>query len=240
MDKYPEYISQELQETFERRLLGHMEPQEEHDFDKKLLNDKELCAQFEEFKSFFYVVEEQGLRNVLDKFHEGIGTAPTNMKLRLLAYRIAAGIAVLLALSIWWYNRPNTNERLYNSYFSPDPGLPTVMGTHDNYSFYEAMVDYKQGNYKKAIKKWEKLLLSKPTNDTLQYFLGASYMATENMEKAILRLAPISDASNSIFYEDINLYLGLAFLKKNDIEKAKLSLSKSTHPKSKDLLSQIK
>ena len=116
---------------------------------------------------------------------------------------------------------------MFLEYFSPDPGLPTVMGNNDNYPFYEAMVDYKEGNYDVAIKKWRGLLVSKPNNDTLNYFLGVAHLANDDSKSAIPYLEKI-DVSESFFGKDAKHYLGLAHLKSGDIEKAKALLEKDS------------
>ncbi len=235
----PKYISQEQQEEFESFLLGDMTVEEEISFNQKLEKDPTLQSQFEEFKTLFFVVEEQGLRMKLDEFHSNFEIQSASKKSNFNSYRIAAGVAILLSLGLWFLNRPSHNERLYKEYFSPDPGLPTVMGSNDNYDFYEAMVDYKQGNYEVAIEKWEKLLIEKPSNDTLNYFLGVSHLAKNNTVIAINYLTSVSEMKNSVFYDESNTYLGLAFLKEGKTDDAKIVFSRSNSEKSKTLQSQI-
>jgi len=188
-------------------------------FEEKLKNDSQLNTYFEEFKTMSLIIEEETLRNKLDDFHNAIPEKTLDKKSSFNFYRIAASVAILISLSVWFFNTSNTNQNLFKQHFSPDPGLPTVMGTNDNYDFYEAMVDYKRGSYKIAIEKWEKQLLKKPKNDTLNYFLGAAYLADGNTNKAI------------------------TFLEKNtkndNITEAKDALLISKHHKSKALLLKI-
>ncbi|MEO0573403.1 MAG: hypothetical protein AAF039_17000, partial [Bacteroidota bacterium] len=166
MDKAPKHLSQEQQEEFERFLLNQMELEEETAFTKKLENSASLKKQFEQFKTLFQVIEEEALRKQMNKFHEGVEEKGMAKKSNFSKYRIAAGVTILISAGIWFFNRPSENERLFQEYFTPDPGLPTVMGSDDNFEFYDAMVDYKQGNYSISIEKWEKLLEKKPENDT--------------------------------------------------------------------------
>lgn len=239
MDKYPKYISQEQQETFENYLLGKMGVEQESAFTKKLDESLELNKQFEEFKNLFLAVEEGALRSSLNDFHQGLEEKPRAENPKFNVLQIAASIAVVLALGIWLLNRPNVNERLYNEHFTPDPGLPTVMGSNDNYAFYEAMVDYKQGHYDIAIRKWEKLREKKPTNDTLNYFLGSAYMANDNIEKSISYLESTLEFDNSIFEDDARFYLALAQLKNDDPEKALFYLKLVSKERSAPLLKKM-
>ena len=203
-----------------------------------------MSERFQEFKALFRTVEEAALRDTLEDFHNETSTFQgrnTNKKARVIFYRIAAGIAVLIALGTgyWLANRPGPNERLFETYFSPDPGLPTVMGTQDNYAFYEAMVDYKRGEYTTAITKWELLLEKKPQNDTLNYFLGAALLANNLSNEAIPYFETVLKNKESLFMDPSHFYLALAQIKEGQISDAIKNLEASKDQKSKELLMQL-
>src|SRR5690606_23244373 len=107
------------------------------------------------------------------------------------------------------------NQKLYAEFFVPDPGLPTTMSSTNNYTFFDAMVNYKQGDYKTAIKKWETLEAANTENDTLIYFLGVAHLAKGNTEDAISYLEKSKDFKDSVFKNDAYYYLGMAHLKNN-------------------------
>ncbi len=244
MDKNPKYLSEKEQDLFEEYLLGRLSDEEATQFQQELKINPELSEKFQEFKALFRAVEEAALRNTLEDFHNETVTFKginTSKKTRVVFYRIAAGIAVLIALGTgyWLTNRPNSNERLFEAYFSPDPGLPTVMGTQENYAFYEAMVDYKRGEYTTAIKKWEPLLGKKPQNDTLNYFLGAASLADNLPNKAILYFETVLKHKESLFIDASHFYLALAQLKEGQISDAIKNLEASKDQKSKQLLRQL-
>ncbi len=245
MDKYPKYISEEQQELFEHFLMDEMSVAEQLSFKARLADNKNLQKSFDEFKSLFEIVEETGLRDKLKDFHnllenrEKTPAKQLNPSKKWFNYRIAASITILVTMGLWFFNRPNTNERLYDKYYTQDPGLPTVMGSTDNYDFYEAMVDYKQGHYKIAIGKWEKLLTQKPENDTLNYFLGVSHIANNQFERALEFLNKNKDNASSRFFDENNFYLGMTYLKMNQMNKAKTFLEKSEMPESKEVLKSL-
>lgn len=239
MDKQrPKHISQEQQEEFERFLMNQMGLEEETAFQEKLGSDDVLKGQFEQFKTLFFAIEEEGLRKALDEFHETVpevGRPQNNFNF----YRIAAGVAIIIALGIWFFNRPNPHEKLFKEHFTPDPGLPTVMGNNDNYAFYEAMVDYKQGYYEIAIEKWNKLHSSKPNNDTLNYFLGAAYLANGDEQNAVSYLKRNIKEEESFFKNDAFFLLGLAYLKTGQIQLAIENLNKSNSDKGQKLVQEL-
>lgn len=245
MDKYPKYISQEQQEEFETFLLGNMNLSQKEVFKQKLQTDTVLNAQFNEFKDLFVAVEEENLRSKLDDFHttieEETPVKHLNTSKKRFNYSIAASVAILLTLGgLWFLNRQSPNEKLFHKYYTQDPGLPTVMGSNDNFAFYEAMVDYKRGDYETAIRKWEQQLEGKPENDTLNYFLGSAYLANNDAERAIPFLDIALKDKNSSFKDDNLFYLGLAYLKSKNAEKAIEHLSKSKLEKAKKVLEEIK
>jgi len=116
---------------------------------------------------------------------------------------------------------------------------PTTMSNNDNYEFYEAMVNYKQGDYKTAISKWEVLQKTKPNNDTLNYFIGVANMANKNETNAISFLENVTKNSEFTLVNDAYYYLGLAYLKVNKVDEAKANLLKSNTENSKALLSEL-
>lgn len=246
MNKRSNYISQEQQEIFERYLLGQMNKEEKDTFISKLEQDGSLTQQFQEFKMLFRTVEEDGLRQKLEELHniverpQGEQIKPPRIS-RIKILRIAASLAVLITLGGFWFvNRKSPTERLFDTYFLPDPGLPTVMGPNSDYSFYEAMVDYKQGNYDIAIDKWEKLLIEKPKNDTLNYFLGAAYLANGEHQKSIPLLMKITQKDSASFSKEALYYLGLVNLKENQKDDAIQNFEASKDNRSKILLSKLK
>ena len=113
------------------------------------------------------------------------------------------------------------------------------MSSNNNFEFYDAMVSYKQGDYTTAINKWEKLLQAKPSNDTLNYFIGVAHLANKNEVEAIPFLNVVTNYSNSAFLNESYYYLGLAYLKNNNVKLAKKNLNFSTVDNSKLILSKL-
>ncbi|MAU14971.1 MAG: hypothetical protein CMH46_05465 [Muricauda sp.] len=242
MDKHQKYISREDQEEFERVLLNQMDAKEKAVFNDKLNSNPELKKQFQEFKELFLAIEEEGLRNSMATFHNSLegasGTTP-GTRHKFHWYRIAASIAILLSVGLWFFNKQGPNEKLFQRYYSVDPGLPTVMGNNDSYEFYEAMVDYKQGNYEVAIDKWERLLLTNQDSDTLNYFLGSAYLAHGNTNKAIILFENTLNSNAPTFSKEAHYYMALALLKNNNIEEAIKHLKMVPDEKSQELLQKI-
>ena len=233
-------ISQDLLETVERYYNDSMTSDERTMFEKKLQNEPEFNTQVKDIKTLLLGIETQALKEQLDKFHKDISKTEKTTKVRFLTFiKIAVAAAIIIAVgSFWFFNKP-VNEKLYVKYFTPDPGLPTVMGTSENFGFYDAMVNYKHGDYDIAIDKWSLLQSKMPQNDTLNYFLGVAHLANQNESQAISFLNKTKKSSESVFLNDAYYYLGLAYLKKGNIELAKNNFNLTTIDNSKAIILEL-
>ncbi|MCK8479106.1 tetratricopeptide repeat protein [Psychroserpens algicola] len=231
-------ISQELLETIERYYNDTMSKQERLDFELRLDESSEFRTQVEDIKTLILGIENQSLKEQLDVFHKDIPThSETPSASGIFTFRkLAAAVIILLAVTgFWWFNTPQ-NDKLYSKYFTPDPGLPTTMSSNSNYDFYDAMVNYKQGDYQTAIAKWDAI---QPKNDTLNYFLGVACLANKNEAKAIGFLNKATQNTDFPLLNDAHYYLGLAYLKDGDIDFAKKNLQKSSNENSKKILEKL-
>ena len=245
MDKEDQNWTPEEQDLFEKYLLEGMTAREKAEFESRLQSEPDFRAQFLIFRKMFRAVEEAGLRRKVADFHR-IPEEDTQLK-RLSAnsyrsyFRMAAAVALLIALGgLWFLVAPGPNEKLYQEYYSPDPGLPTVMGNSANYAFYEAMVDYKQGEYQLALEKWEKLRSKQPENDTLNYFLGSAYLASGDADRAIPFFDRVLSSDPGAFQNESAFYNGMAHLKNKQIAAARKYLEQSASEKGRVLARKLK
>ena len=237
-------ITQDVLEYIERYYNNSMSDEERLEFEKKLQTDPEFKAQVEDIRIFIRGIQTQSLKEQLDAFHKDIPEKKFNktssklISLQFLKY--AAAAIILMVISNYYFFGNPSNEKLYSEYFTPDPGLPTTMGNTANYDFYDAMVNYKYGDYKKAISKWEKIEQRKPDNDTINYFLGVAHLADKNVEKSIPFLKKTAHDTESKFNNDANFYIGLAYLKTDNLDLAIKYLKLNNSEKSKALLEKLK
>jgi len=236
-------ITQDILETAERYINKTMTSDEVVAFEQKLDNDPTFKTLFEDIKTLLLGIEAQALKEQLHNFHEELqpnNSETSTVKPLFSLRKFVAAAAVIIALGSFWFFNNNTNKKLYSKYFTPDPGLATMMSETTNFEFYDAMVNYKQGDYKTAISKWELLLENKPKNDTLNYFIGMAYLANKNEETAITHLNIVTQNQNTNFKSDAYYYLGLAYLKANNVELAKKNLNFSTVDDSKKILNELR
>ncbi|NND62135.1 MAG: hypothetical protein HKN48_02955 [Flavobacteriaceae bacterium] len=240
--KYEFDISEEQLERIEKYLANQLNSEEQSHFENELKSSPELQQKMEWVKNTALGIESAVLREQLDDFHSDISTkGPQKLESKKSGiakwYPVAA--ILIVALGLFWFMQPDQNLKIYNTYFEPDPGLPTTMSSNNDFDFYDGMVNYKQGDYKLAISKWEELKNSGVSTDTLLYFLGVSHLANGNHDNAIYYLKPLSEATQNSFKEDTYYYLGMAFLKADNVEDAKKYLTFSSAERAKEVLSRI-
>ena len=239
-------ISSDELELIDQYLRNELSQEQTDAFEEKMQADKDWMKKVEDTRLLVLGIQEASLAKRMEVFHEELNSekkqAPQS-KIFRLNIRWAAAASVLIVASVLAgliLTRKNKYEKLYSSYYTPDPGLLTAMGSSDNYSFEQGMVDYKNGEYKKAILAWDILLRTQPASDTLHYFLGVANQALHNEPEAKKHLEFIVKDSTHSFFSDACWYLGLLLLKQKQTQIAVPYIQKSNHPSKGALLDAIK
>ena len=240
-------ISQEEFQVFEQYILAQMPDVEKVAFAKRLSSDPEFQNKFETVRLLLVGVQEAALKNRLEVFHNNLissakNPVQTSRKLFLVKrWLVAASIIVIAGFGVLLLmNRNSKEEKLFAAYYKPDPGLISAMSsTSDNYLFDRAMIDYKVGDYDAALKTWESMLVAKPENDTLDYFIGSAYLAKEKNELALTHFQKVIANVNSYFLNDARWYTGLLLLKEDRINEAIPFIEKSEHHDKESLLLKL-
>ncbi|MGY6522187.1 MAG: tetratricopeptide repeat protein [Mongoliitalea sp.] len=238
------HISQEQFEQIENYILGKLTEQEKESFEIALQTDPSLQDKVQEVKGLMEALEEAGLRASMEEFHQVFDTelALDKPVKRLNPwFGVAAAVITLLILAGVWVLIPTSTiyEDLFESYYVEDPGLITAMSSESDYEFDRAMVDYKSGNFKDAVTRWQQILELKPENDTLNYFLGAAHLALNETGTALDYFEKVSQLPQGRFTNDTFWYLALVYLKQGKVEAAKMSLEKTEHPQKGQLLETL-
>lgn len=240
-------ISQELLETIEAYLNQTMDASQLADFKQRLDQDPDLQQQVEDVSVLLSGIEAAALKEKLDGFHSEMEHTPLERATPVIPIkkrkngllRYAAAAAILVSLGLFWiFNQAPTHEKLFAKHFTPDPGLPTTMSGSQQFEFDNAMVRYKQGAYQEAAQTWEQMRQQR-ASDTLDYFIGVAWLAEGASEKTIPLLEGVSTQSDSRFQEEAQFYLALAYIKENQMDKARKLLTFSSKAAAKTLLSEL-
>lgn len=231
-------------ENIERYLLHGMEGEELKAFEQSLTDDPILRKKLAEIRLLLLGVKEAELSDKLNEFHNNLLAKKKDAPVKPLTIPrilMAAAMIIIVSMGAWLYFlKMSDEEKLFTRFYKPDPGLISAMSVSDNYTFDRAMIDYKVGSYDSALVAWQGLLASNAGSDTLHYFIGCSYLALDNNEKAISAFKTVTASDNSYFKNDAYWYIGLALIKEGKIEEAIPYIEKSDRSQKQALLESLK
>lgn len=243
---------QDRLEEIERYLGGDLTASEKDAFEKKLSLDATLAEEVEMHRTAVLLIKSggiQGMKKHLESY--SVYAKPAQFELpirtRYKWYGWAAAASVILILSYVFLipGRVSDPEKLFIAYFIPPPAERQLL--RDDNEMNEklnAFQAYEQNRYHEATLLFENVLKENPDDDLL-FYTGASALADNQPEKAIIYFTELLKDQNSLYRTRTQWYLSLAYLKKRQPEKAKEYLgvlaagSTSYQEKSKKLLDDM-
>lgn len=237
-------ISNEEWEEIENSLAGKLTKEQSEKFNKRLSEEPQLSEKVSHIRLIMLGVRETAFQSDLRNISltgKNTSTKKNAGGRRLFMGWMYGAAAAIIVVVILFFSGvfKNSDSRLYSKFYHPDSGLISSMGVSDQYPFDVAMIDYKSGKYSVALEKLQQLRKSHPQNDTLNYFIGNSYLALGKTEEAIPYLNEVADHPASVFAKDAEWYLGLAFLKLGNNDQAFKHISRSENERKNELLKQI-
>lgn len=242
MNHYPEITPEEL-EQIEQYLAGSLSPDQQAAFEQRLLADAGWHQKVQQVRLLSIGIQETKVETMLHEIHHEAISRPPAKTVRLFSWKKIAAAAVLIIAAgggIWWLGfRQQSHQQLFAAYFKPDAGLPTTMSTPLNYTFEKAMVDYKTGNYRNAIKSWKELQVEHPDSDTLNYFIGVALLADHDYPSANDYLDKVINSGKKEFLNDAYWYKGLSLLYQGHKSEAVAHIRLSGHTRAAELIKKI-
>lgn len=140
-------------------------------------------------------------------------------------YKMAASVLVIVSLTlVLLYLLPDAqdNQELYTAYYQPF--TISTETRSETPSGNEAFADYVNADYQSAAVALEKALVTDPANESVQMALANAYMNLDKHEAAMALLNPMKSSQNDVFKQYAYWYLGLVYLKTNQIGLAQQNL----------------
>jgi|GEM_PF-1109157 len=189
-------------------------------------------------KNMRTAIEAAGLRDqlteILPKAAAETTTKTTKIR-RLIPWKQGLAIAASFLLLALVYLAWPTSEAgsLYAKYEYIDPGLPVLMSQSDDHALYDALSYYSEADYKTAIIKFSGLQAQGISNDTITFYLGASYLYQKRAEYAAETLIQLTEDSGP-FQDQAEWLLVLTALQQEDFDQVQILLRKvlqnTAHP----------
>jgi tetratricopeptide (TPR) repeat protein len=189
---------------------------------EKHLVDCELCS--DALDGFALLQEKGGIQDRIKLLNEDIGrTASTyraRKRNRRIYYSLAAAIVVAFTAVLYFRAPAPSYAPLFAEYFKPYPNMiPIVRGEGSSGALESAMAEYENANYGEALTILKTLIAGEPQNDTASFYAGVSSLCLNDSRSAIVFLQNVSEHSG--LTDQTTWYLGLAYLKQNDMDAAK-------------------
>lgn len=235
-----DHITQPEWELIDAFLMNNLSLEQLNIFKEKSSTDPLWNEKINTVNLFKKGIGEAVLTEKMNAFHTQITAKNkpgfTSIFFNTKTYWVAAACILLMVAFGIFLLKNNKYERAYAHHYQPDSGLITAMGVSNHYTFDEAMVQYKNKKYQKALSMWLPLLQQHPSNDSLLYFTAAAYQNLENYPKAAANYLQVLKQHNSVFYKDASWYLGLIYIKNKQVQKAKPLLLQSGRSNALDAL----
>ena len=137
-----------------------------------------------------------------------------------------AAMVIIGLVSVLYFTREKPYEKLFAEHFQPYPTIDqTIRGEQPGSELTEAFNRYEVGDFKAAAGLLRALQARTPQNDTINFYAGVSELATGNAGQAIADFRKVLLQPEVKLHEAAKWYLGLAYLKADDLERARAVLS---------------
>ncbi|MBK7341859.1 MAG: tetratricopeptide repeat protein [Saprospiraceae bacterium] len=134
--------------------------------------------------------------------------------------KFISGLLIVLmiagaAASVWWYTTRSASSDLFHA-------LPTATEAEvQDPAWTQAKEAYQQGTYPEAINLLEAHLAGHPDHTEAWFLLGLSCLETGEEERTIQIMDEVR-LNDPLYYADATWYMGLACLKQDDTNRARL------------------
>lgn len=143
---------------------------------------------------------------------------------RAFVYSIAASILIIIS-SIFYFTGNSKDENIFDKYFEAYPNITSISRGNESYSQLQSvMILYSSGDFKSFLEKSRSIISTFP-NDTLKFYRGVAFLASDEIEKGIQSLSSLANVKNG-FYNEANWYTALGYIKIDEGKKAVQYLNK--------------
>lgn len=201
-------------DLFDAYQSGSLSAEEVQNFEKRLSEDQAFAEEYQLYTSSIQVIKNVAFREEV-KIHFESEKKPYDHQINPYWLSGIAASLVLLGTIIFWPSEPS-NTDLFDTYYSSYPNVLSVRGEDSTDGFQS----YTAGDFEQAISQFKNAGLS---NDTINFYLGLSYIETSQHEHARKTLQHID--TTSMFHQQKTWYLGLLLIHEGDHEEAKQTLN---------------
>ena len=211
----------------EQYLGGELTGEALKEFEQKLRDEPEWQRDVDLHRELGdFLGDKKGLE--LRAALKEVGSKPRSGKQRTLLIRyipIAATFALLITVTILLLNKSETldPQQLFAQNFTPYEMVlnPRSVAINPKEELRNSAINaYESANYREAIVLFNQLETSNSLGMAPVFYKGICYLALGDTRQAIDVFEELLKSGNSLFTEQTNWYLGLAYLQSNEKAKA--------------------
>jgi tetratricopeptide (TPR) repeat protein len=213
--------------TIEQFLANEMTSAEKAAFKKELLTDQDLA---EELKLSEFIDSAIIRDDILELRWKLISASKANneitsgipfihMNTRKWWFA-AASVLLVCTLGVTLYlltSRNISNDALFNEYYN---SKNIVDQTRGDENIVEAVIKFQQKDYERASRLFRGILDKDNSNIAVWFYFGISSIETKKYENSINAFTTIINQNDNLYVEHAEWYLGLCYLKNNQVKKA--------------------
>lgn len=210
-------------------LQDRLSPARKREIDEQIANDPAYAQEFDQQKELvesMTIFYRDRLKKRLQE-EERSGRSPKSVPIKSSSSRrwwAMAASLVLIAVSGYFlfFSGPSSGD-LFDDYYRPYYNVLSGGERAPGSEGSDAMALYDQGRYKEAISVFQQEIndTDSPESTALTFYLGLSYLASNQSSMAIEQLEKVISGQFMVLHEPAKWYLGLAYLQSDDPENAK-------------------
>lgn len=205
---------------FEAYVKSNLTEAEQAEFELQLKKDREISEEFDIYLQSLRAIEIAGLHQDIQLILQPQTTNTRLMPGKLVWVSLAASL-LLAVLSIFVIRESNSvsSSDLFVRYYQPYPNIHSFRGAGDpKTGAWEA---YSKREYQKSfylLDKWT------PKTDTILFYMAMCKLSLNEPDESIKLLSQIE--KQSVFIEQANWYLAMAYLNDGNLNATRESLKR--------------
>jgi tetratricopeptide (TPR) repeat protein len=219
--------------SVEQYLSGEMSPTEREMFEREVASNPSLAEELKLSRVIDSALKHDDIldlrKKLLSVYKENRKVQPevpvVHLNFRKFWYAAASFILLAAIGSTLYFTIPGgkTNKSLFNQYYSSDNLVNITRASDAN--IVEAVIKFQEKDYTLAARLFRNLLELDNNNIAYWFYYGISSIETESYDQAIQAFNHIIADDQNLYVEHSKWYLGLTYLKNNQIDLAKRQFS---------------
>ena len=217
-------------EIIENYLAGNLEAAQKAQVENRIDKDPSFAQKVSLVKETSEVlkIDVAGFRKDLATIEEEFATNRWSIRrfFKENSYLMAAAIALIAMVGVSyliWFQNPPTSE-LFAANFQIPPENITTRADLESNALTQGLEAYNEQNYLSANEQFAQVLTSDPNNQAVLFYSGICHLTLSEEQQAIDKFEKIIASGTGEYLTAAKWYLGLTYLKLQDIPQSKVVL----------------